>query len=192
MASSMTAATRGRGAWWRRADARRMASRVRSTVRVWQATQKRTRSSESERGGQVAHPSAHAGQRLEIEPTGDELQDRGRVVAGVVDEAAPGEGRDDDGGDAGGRSPAVAGGRRHVVPEAAVLVVGYDDRRALPGGARLDAAHDVGDVPVARQDRGVARMLVEAALGLVEDDLGQGAGIDVRQQLVQVLQMIGA
>src|SRR5262249_61046729 len=121
MASSMTAATRGRGASWRRADARRMASRVRSTVRVWQATKKRTRISGSKRGGQVAHPSPHAGQRLEIEPTGDELQDRGRVVASVVDEAAPGEGRDDDGGDAGCRPPAVAGGRGGARARSAAL-----------------------------------------------------------------------
>src|SRR5262249_50152075 len=175
MASSMTAATRGRGASWRRAGTRRMVSRVRSTVRVWQATKKRNSASESERGGQIAHPSTHAGQRLEIEPTSDEPQDRGRVVAGVVDEGAPGEGRGGEGGEAGGRPPAVAGGRRHVVPEAAVLVIGDDDRRALPGGARLDAVHDVGDVPVTRQDRRVARMLVEATLGFVEDDLRQGA-----------------
>ena len=63
------------------------------------------------RRSEIAHLLAHAGQRLEAEAHGDQLQDRGRVVGGAVDVAALGERRDDQRGDARCRSPAVAPAR---------------------------------------------------------------------------------
>src|SRR5215468_3413253 len=95
------------------------------------------RDSEIEGSGQVAHVAPDTRQRFEIEPPGDQLQDRRRVVTRVIDEAVLREWRDDDRRNARPGSPAIAPGRWHVVPEAAVLVVGDDDRRARPNGARL-------------------------------------------------------
>src|SRR5512147_2032945 len=89
-----------------------------------------------ERGGEVAGPRARAGERLEAEALRDELDDRRRIVARVVDVAALRERRDDDRRDASARTPAVAQararGRRGVVPVAAVLVVGVDHGHAAP------------------------------------------------------------
>src|SRR5437867_11324905 len=53
-----------------------------------------------ERGGQIARARPHAGQRLESETQRDELDDRGRIVLRVIDVAASGVRRNDDGGNA--------------------------------------------------------------------------------------------
>src|SRR5712692_1644734 len=88
------------------------------------------RTREVERLAEIARVRAHARERLEAEALRDELDDRGCVVRRLVDEAALGEGGDDDRGDPRSRAPSVAPawsrGRRHVVPVAAVLVVGDD------------------------------------------------------------------
>src|SRR5665213_1483503 len=55
--------------------------------------------SERKRVGQVAHHRPHAGQRLEVESVRDQLEDRRRVVERVIDIAALGERRHDDGRD---------------------------------------------------------------------------------------------
>src|SRR5262249_48380819 len=72
------------------------------------------RASEIEGSGQVAHVAPDARQRFEIEPPRDQLQDRGRVVARVIDEAALRERRDDDRWNARPGSPAIPPGRWHV------------------------------------------------------------------------------
>src|SRR5215470_12354693 len=76
-----------------------------------------------ERRGEIAHLRAHAGQRLELESTRDELGDRCRIVGRVIDVAAVRIGRNDDRGDARSGSPAIARRRRHMIPPAAVFVV---------------------------------------------------------------------
>src|SRR5262249_16036018 len=73
-------------------------------------------------GGSIA-----IAERDEAMPRLDELQDRGRVVDRVVDEATLGEGRDDDGGVPGPRAPVIDLRRSHMVPQAAILVIGDDD-----------------------------------------------------------------
>src|SRR5436305_13980754 len=76
-------------------------------------------------GGEVAGLFPHPGKRLQIETTGDQLQDRGGVVAGVVDDTALGERRHDHRRDARPGPEAIAPTRprwrRHMVPEAAIL-----------------------------------------------------------------------
>src|SRR6266481_5966973 len=125
---------------------------------------------ERERGRQVSHAGAYTRQRLEAEPARDQLQDRRRIVERMVDIAALAEGRDDDRGNARAGSPAIGGRWRDVIPPPAVLVVRDDDRHRpeLPAGDEL--RNDVGDMPVAGEDVGVARVLGEAALRLVERD----------------------
>ena len=59
-------------------------------------------------------------------------QDRGRVVGLVVHEVTSSVGRDHERRDARSRTPAVHDRRRHVIPEAAVLVIGDDDRGVPP------------------------------------------------------------
>jgi hypothetical protein len=48
------------------------------------------------------------------------------------------------------RATAVGLGRRGVIPEATVLVVGNDDGHVLPLGARLELGDDIGDMGIAR------------------------------------------
>ena len=94
------------------------------------------------------------------------------------------------------RPPAIALRRRDVIPEAAVLVIGDDDEHVRPLRALLEMRDDVGDVRVAGQHVGIARMLVEIALRLVERDLRQLAGIDRLDELgavqAAIAQMLGA
>jgi hypothetical protein len=61
-----------------------------------------------QRRGQIADLFAHALERRQLEAAGDQFEDRGRVVGGLVDKAAPGEGRGDDRGDPRSRTKAVA------------------------------------------------------------------------------------
>src|SRR5258705_13145915 len=83
---------------------------------------------EIESAREVPGIAPHARKRLEPKAPRHELQDRGRVVRRVVDVAALRERRHDDGRDARARAPAVAPARSrgwgHVIPVAAVLVVG--------------------------------------------------------------------
>src|SRR6266853_2765581 len=53
-----------------------------------------------ERVAEVAHVGTHSRARLELESPGDELDDGCRVVGRLVHVAAPGEGRNDDRGNA--------------------------------------------------------------------------------------------
>jgi hypothetical protein len=114
----------------------------------------------------------------------------------VVDVAALDHRADHDRGDARARAqaiaPARAGGRRHVVPVAAVLVVREHDQHVVPLRARAQLRQQVGHVLVAALHVGVRRVLGVAAGGLVEHDRGQRAGGDVAQQVVAVLQVLGA
>src|SRR5579872_3471000 len=68
----------------------------------------------------------------------DQLQDRGRVIDRVIDEAFLGEGRNQDRRDARSGAPTIDDGRRDVIPKAAILVIGYNDQAVLPERALLD------------------------------------------------------
>src|SRR5215471_17868584 len=120
----------------------------------------------------------------------DQLEDRGRVVRRAVDKALLGEGRDDDGRHARARAPAVALGWRHMVPEAAVLVVGDDHRDRVPDRAGLDTLEDVRDVRIARLDLGTARVLVYAAARLIPGHSRQRAAVDVSEEILQILEVL--
>src|SRR6185436_19819461 len=149
---------------------------------------------EGEGVAQVADVGAHSGQRLEAEAARDELEDRGRVVEGLVDVPLARERRDDDRGDARARPPAVAPARplrrRHVVPEAAVLVVGNDDGHPLPLGRFLQFQQEIIQVLVAARHVRIARMLVQPAHRLVERDLRQRALVDGGGEVVVVLEVL--
>src|SRR5262249_42178615 len=84
---------------------------------------------------------------------------------------------------------AVAYGRRDVVPEAAVLVVGHNHQHLRPPRAPLESLQDLPRVPVARDEVAPARMLVDAAPGLVESDGRQGAAVDVTGEVREVLEV---
>ena len=79
-----------------------------------------------------------------------------------------------------------------MVPEAAILVVGDDDRGARPQRARLDPGDQAGDVDVAREHIGVTRMLVVGPLRLVEGNLRQIALVDCGDEVGIVLEMLFA
>src|SRR6266508_2031942 len=151
---------------------------------------------EIERVGEVAHVGTHSRERLELESSGDELDDRRRVVGRLVHIAALGEGRNDDRGNARARSPAVAParsrGRRHVIPVAAVLVVGDDHRHLCPLRTLAQPFKHLGKVFVAARQIGVTRMLVETPGRLVEGYLWQRALFDVGKERHDVLQVARA
>ena len=79
-----------------------------------------------------------------------------------------------------------------MVPEAAVFVVGNDDRGARPQRARLDLANQPGDVDVAREHVGVSGMLVIGSLRLVERDLRHIASVDRSDEVGIVLEVLFA
>ena len=79
-----------------------------------------------------------------------------------------------------------------MVPEAAILVVGDEDRGARPQRARLDPGDQAGDVDVAREHIGVTRMLVVGPLRLVEGNLRQIALVDCGDEVDIVLEMLFA
>src|SRR6202049_4231341 len=90
------------------------------------------------------------------------------------------------------RSPTIARGGPHVVPESPVLVVGHDDRGRCPKRACLDPGDQLRDMNIARQDIGVAGVLVKAALWLVERYLWQLAAADACGQLGVILDVRAA
>src|SRR5207249_6181088 len=136
-----------------------------------------------ERRGEVTHLSPHARQRLETEATRDEFDDRRRIVGRMVDDAALGVRRNDDGRNTGCRTPSIASRRWDVIPEPAVFIVSDDDGGAGPQRARLDASNELGDMRISRKHVGVSRMLVEATLRLVENDLGKLRLVDAWYQI---------
>ena len=71
-----------------------------------------------------------------------------------------GKGRDDDGGYACSRSPAVAFGWGNVIPKAAVFVVGNNDGGFFPNWALFDFDQDFIQVLVAGQDIGIAWVFI--------------------------------
>ncbi len=70
-----------------------------------------------------------------------------------------------------------------MVPDAAVLVIGDDDQHVRPLRALFQMRDDIGDVLIAVQHVGIAGMLVEIALRLVERHLRQRAGVDRLDEL---------
>src|SRR3546814_2011709 len=73
-----------------------------------------------------------AGELLQPEPPRDETRDRAGVVDRVIDLAVARVRRDDERRDARTRPPAIALGRRDMIPPAAILVEGDDDEHLLP------------------------------------------------------------
>ena len=111
-----------------------------------------------------------ARQDRKVEPPRDKTQDRRRVIQRMIDEAFPGERRNDQRRNAASRPPAVRLRRPDMIPEAAVIIVSHDDEHMLPLRALLEMSDYVRDVLVARQSVGIAGMLVQIALRLVERD----------------------
>src|SRR5689334_3092092 len=147
---------------------------------------------EVESGREVARPRPYAWQRFQFEAARDEFRDRRRIVRRVIDVAPARERRDDDRGDPGAGTPAVALGRRDMVPEAAVFIVGHDDSHPAPLRTATEMIQQIGNVQVAAHDVGVARVLGESSRGLVESDLGQRTAIDGGDEIGPVAQMLRA
>src|SRR5882672_10387624 len=85
-----------------------------------------------QRVGQVSHAGPRSGKGFEMETTSQQFDDRRRIVLRAVDVALLRIRRDDERGNARPRSPAIAPGRRDVIPESAVLVVSNDDHSVRP------------------------------------------------------------
>ncbi len=86
-----------------------------------------------------------------------------------------GVGRHDDGRNTGTRTPTVSLRHFGVVVEAAVFVVSHDDQHVLPLRAGLQLGNQISNVRIAVSDVGVAVVLVQVALRLVERHGGQRA-----------------
>src|SRR5262249_22172987 len=128
--------------------------------------------------------------RRKAKPALDEFEYRHGLVLVVVDNSLPDEGRDDDGGNADANSPTVRTHRRDDVgPTAAVLVLRHDDDAGFPDLAVLHGLDQVGDVLLAGDDIGVARVLVVLADRLDESDRRQFSGGDIGEEIGLVLQM---
>src|SRR4029450_10918394 len=79
---------------------------------------------------QIPCPVPHPWQRVERKTARDELDDRCRVVRRVIDIATLGIRRAEERRDACAWPPAVTLGRRDMIPEATIFIVGHDDHGA--------------------------------------------------------------
>jgi hypothetical protein len=76
-----------------------------------------------------------------------------------------------------------------MIPEAAVLIVGDDDRRVRPDFARAHGVDQRLHMALAGQQVGVARVLVVQADGLHERHRGEGTGAQGGEEVLLVLQV---
>ncbi len=112
------------------------------------------------RSGHISRSSVARAERLQAKPCLDQLQNRRRVVLGVIDKALLGKRPDHKRRNARTWSPAVDFGRRDMIPQPAVLVVGDDDQAVLPQIALLYHVDQIARVVLARCNIGIARMFV--------------------------------
>src|SRR6266576_4900951 len=122
---------------------------------------------------------------LQLEPRLDRLEDRRRVVLGVIDAERVHEARcEHERGNARTRTEqvmracdATLAGWGHVIPLTAELVVGHDHHRVLRTRAALDRFQQRDEMGIAVRRRGVAGMLVLLADRLHEADSPEAAGL---------------
>ena len=86
-----------------------------------------------------------------VESSLDQLQDRGRIVDRMVNEALLGKGRDDHRWHAHARTPLIDDRWRHVIPIAAVLVEGDDAAFEFEGWVSAPPDPDWESKPPAEQ-----------------------------------------
>src|SRR3546814_16711977 len=108
-----------------------------------------------------------AGELLQPEPPRDETRDRAGVVDRVIDLAVARVRRDDERRDARARPPAIALGRRDMIPPAAILVEGDADAHLIPLRALLQRVDHSADMSIAGVDIRIAGVPVAIALRLV-------------------------
>ena len=122
-------------------------------------------------GGNRSIARCNTRQHRQTEAAGDEAQDRGCVIGGVIDEMPFGERRNNNRRSPRPRAPAIPLWRRDMIPESAIFVIGDDHQHTLPLRTLLEVSNEIREVHVARQYIGVSRMLVQIALWLIECDL---------------------
>ena len=116
----------------------------------------------------------------------NEAEDRCRIVRRMIDPPSLCIWRYDNRGDPVTRAPAITLRRCHVIPEAAIFVIGDDDEHVLPLRALLQVRNHIRDVLIAGEDIGIAGVLVQRALRLVEGDGRKLTGIDVGDELYAI------
>ena len=121
----------------------------------------------------------------------DQPKNRGRVVLGMIHGALVCEWRDHESRDAGARSQQIAGRRCHAVPLTTELVPRDHDHQVGRLRARLQLGHEIRDVGIATGDVRITRMLVQIALGLVEDYLRECARLLALLDQVGVVLQVG-
>src|ERR1700745_3781012 len=102
--------------------------------------------------GQVGSRRVPRAERSEVPACFNQLEDRGGVVCGVVDEMPFSEWGDDDRGHACPWPPAVDFWGRNMIPNAAVTGIGHDDNRIIPNKALLDFVDNQRGVLVTSSD----------------------------------------
>src|SRR5262245_23100218 len=154
---------------------------------------RRRETSSASRLGEIADVLAHTWQWLETEPIRDQLNNGCRIIRSLFDVTAFSHGRNDQCGNSRSWPPAIAPAasyrRRHVIPEATVLVIGDDHEHARPLRPAPQSFQDVRKVSISGQQISVGGMLVEPSGRLVECDRWKTAGIDVAHKIVAVPEM---
>src|SRR5882762_9859314 len=128
-------------------------------------------------------------QRFQSEAFFDRLENRKRVVLGVVHKTALGKRSDDDSRNARTIAPDAGDWRCHVIPAAAVFVIGYNDERVAPIVTVFHCAHKIRNVLLTLQQAGVSGMLIVGSQRLNKGDRRQAFGLQIQEEVVFILEV---
>src|SRR5260370_10155083 len=121
----------------------------------------------------------------------DCLENRKRVVLSVVHKMVLGQRSDNDSGNARTIAPDAGNWRCHVIPAAAVFVIGHNDESVAPIVAVFHCAHKIRNVLLTLQQAGVSGMLIVGSQRLNKDDRRQAFGLQIQEEVVLILQVRG-
>src|SRR5258708_29787209 len=119
----------------------------------------------------------------------DCLENRKRVVLSVVHKMVLGQRSGNDSGNARTIAPDAGNWRCHVIPAAAVFVIGHNDERIAPIVAVFHCAHKIRNVLLTLQKARVPGMLVVRSQRLNKDDRRQAFGLQIQEEIVFILQV---
>jgi hypothetical protein len=150
---------------------------------------RKTPASELEGQGEVGGLPVALVERRQTPARLDELEDRDRLLRGVVDEPFLRERRDDHRWYPEPRSPTVDNRRGNVIPPPTMLVIGDDDHRMRPDGAVLYGLDQLGHLLLTGGNRRVSGVLVVVADRLDESDGWEAPSGQIREEVRLVLEV---
>src|SRR6266852_4483680 len=133
--------------------------------------------------------SIESAQWFQSEAVLDRPENRKRVVLRVVHKTTLGTRSDDDSRNTRTIAPDAVDWRCHVIPTAAVFVIGHNDERVVPIVAVSHCAHKISNVLLTLQQAGVSGMLIVGSQRLNKGDRRQAFLLQIHEEVVFILQV---